>query len=91
LIRKTVPTPVLRSRAIRRTPRFAAKALLMATTLAASQSSSRRLPKIDPLLFRSREPSEHPLSDHGPLELGKYTHHLETLPGPDGVEVSRPC
>ena len=32
LIRKTVPTPVLRSLAIRRTPRLAAKALLMATS-----------------------------------------------------------
>ena len=34
LIRKTVPTPVFRSLAIRRTPRLAAKALLMAVTLA---------------------------------------------------------
>ena len=34
----------------------------------------------DPLLFRSREPSEHPLSDHGPFELGKNTHHLKHCP-----------
>jgi hypothetical protein len=27
--------------------------------------------KIDSVLFRSREPSEHPFSDHGPFELGK--------------------
>jgi hypothetical protein len=33
--------------------------------------------KIDPLLFRSREPSEHPLSDHRPFELGKNPHHLK--------------
>ncbi len=44
LIRKTVPTPVFRSLAIRRNPRLAAKALLMATTLDASLSSSRRQP-----------------------------------------------
>jgi hypothetical protein len=33
LIRKTVPTPVFRSLAIRRTPRLAANAFLMAATL----------------------------------------------------------
>jgi transposase len=47
-MRNTVPTPVSRSLAIRRTPRLAAKALLMAATLEASLSSSRRRPRLIP-------------------------------------------
>ena len=57
----------------RRTPRLAAKAFLMAVTLAASLSSSRRRPRLNSLLFRSREPSEHPLSYHSPFEFGENT------------------
>ena len=43
MISKTVPTPVSRSLAIRGTPRLAAKALLMAATLAASLLAVPRL------------------------------------------------
>jgi hypothetical protein len=47
--------------------------------------ASRRLARlvleiVNPLLFRSREPSEHPLSDHGLFELGKDSHHLKHCP-----------
>jgi hypothetical protein len=43
----------------------------------------------DPLFLGSREPSEHPLPDHGPFELGKDAHHLKHCPTgrPGGVET----
>jgi hypothetical protein len=49
--------PSFQVHAIRRTPRLAAKALLMAATLAASQSSSRRRPRLIPCSFARASPA----------------------------------
>jgi hypothetical protein len=52
----------------------------MAATLTASLSSSRRRPRLIPCSFARASPASTPLSDHGPFELGKDTHHLKHCP-----------
>src|SRR5262245_47210358 len=76
LVRRTVPTPTARSRAMRRIPRPLARAsdrldLLRLRILKAPPAELR------PLLASPGEPGKHALADHGSLEFGEYPHHLE--------------
>jgi hypothetical protein len=71
-----VPTPVFRSRDPPN-PSFGRQSPLDGSHPGRITILQPPTAKTDPLLFRSREPSEHPLADHGPFELGKDTHHLK--------------
>jgi hypothetical protein len=44
--------------------------------------------EIDPMLLCSREPSEHPLSDHGLFELGKDPGHVRQDAARSGADAA---
>jgi hypothetical protein len=81
LMRNTVPTPVFRSLAIRRTPCFAARALLITVNLAASQCSSRRRPRLIPCSFARASPAS-TAHESWHVRTRQRLPSSETLPGP---------